>query len=132
MPWHVEYFQEADGRIPGVEFEDSLERSSNSDERALLGLLDRWTRYAADQGPLGDGGGHFEKCRTVPVWQIKASRGGRRARHFFGWDDALDRLVLLSGIVKGARTRTPPEAYATAQAEWRRYQQTRRVAKEDE
>lgn len=132
MPWEVEYFQEEDRRIPGVEFEDLLEQSANPDERALLGLLDRWTKHAAVQGPLGDGGGHFEKCHGVSVWQIKARRGRRRGRHFFGWDESKGRLVLLSGIVKGPRQATPQSAYSTAQAEWERYQRTRRVAKEEE
>lgn len=132
MRWEVEYFQEGDDRVPGIAFEERLARSGNPDDRSLVGLLRRWAVYAAEQGPTGDGGGHFEKCRNVGVWQIKASTGRRRGRYFFGWDQDEGRLVLLSGIVKGPRQPTPPAAYSTAQAEWERYLATRRIAREDE
>jgi len=130
MTWEIEYFQD-DGSVPGEQFEEMLERSHSREERGLLNSLRRWVQYAAEEGPLGEGGGRFEKCRDTDVWQIKASRGNRRGRWFFGWDGEKDRLVLLSGIVKGPREATPPAAYAEAQRHWVRYMETRRVAKEE-
>lgn len=132
MSREVEYFEEEDGSIPGVAFEERLETANNRVERGLLNALRRWAQYAAAEGPTGEGGGHFEKCSGVSVWQIKASKGNRRGRWFFGWDEERGRLVLLSGIVKGPREATPPEAYSAAQAEWKRYKETHRIAEEDE
>lgn len=132
MKWSIVYFEESDGAVPGEVFEDRLDRSSRQEERGLLNALRRWVQYAAEQGPLGEGGGHFEKCHDSAVWQIKAGRGNLRGRWFFNWDDDEHRLVLLSGIVKEGRQATPPGAYTTAEGEWHRYQQTRQIAKEDE
>ena len=131
MEWIVEYFQEESGSTPGEIFERTLDVSADRDVRGLLGPLLRWAQYAAEQGPTGAAGGHFEKCRTVEVWQLKASRGNRRGRWFFCWDEQNERLVLLSGIVKEGRQATPPAAYVAAQNEWNRYKETRRVARED-
>ena len=131
MTWTIEYFEEADGAIPGDLFEEELNRSRDRDTRRLLTVLKRWIEYAVEQGPLGGGGGHFEKCRDVAVWQVKASQGSKRGRWFFGWDEQEERLVLLSGIVKDARTSTPAAAYERAENEWKRYMKTRRIAEEE-
>lgn len=132
MTWSIVYFEDSDGSIPAETFEDMLDSSSRPEERRLLNGLRRWVQYAADQGPLGEGGGHFEKCRDASVWQIKTGRGNLRGRWFFNWDDGEHRLVLLSGIVKEGREPTPPGAYRTAESEWQRYQETRQIAEEDE
>jgi hypothetical protein len=132
MAWRIVYFEEDDGTVPGYLFEDQLEKSSDRDVRLLLGLLDRWGKHAAEQGPTGRAaGGHYEKCSNYEFWQVKASRGNKRGRFFFGWDGPRKRMVLLSGIVKEGRSQTSRGAYREAKRQWKRYKETGRIAKGD-
>ncbi|MGH9197301.1 MAG: hypothetical protein ACRD1T_16370 [Acidimicrobiia bacterium] len=58
---------------------------------------------------------------------MKASKGNKRARHFFGWDSERRWMVMLSGIVKEGRKKTPRAAYKKARKQWERYKATCRI-----
>ncbi len=128
MLWRLEYFEEDSGEQPAEVFEDALDESSDPDERRIAGKLMRIAELAAELGPHA-GGGYVEKCGSYAVWQLKADAGSRRGREFFGFD--ADRIVLLSGVVKGPREPTPSFAYEEAQRHWETYLRTRRVSPEE-
>lgn len=129
MVWSIEYFEREDGEQPAEVFEDALEVSSDRDERRLNGKLLRVTDELAQKG-FRIGGGYVEPCREAPgVWQIKADAGPRRGRQFFVFDE--DRVVLLNGVVKGAREATPPRAFKDALRYQDEYKRTRRVSPEE-
>ena len=130
MAWKITSFEGDDGVVPGDVFEDSLDSSPDPNVRKLLDKLARNVEYAAEQGPTGEGGGRFEKCHSYPFWQIKASRGNKRGRHFFCWDHSRHRLVLLSGVVKEGNTATNGSKYVEAKAQMDRYRQTGRIAED--
>lgn len=130
MAWKLVLYEDDDGTLPGEDFLRRLNGSADPEVKALAGRLVRWARHASAEGPLGNSGPYYEKCRDYDIWQLKASRGSKRGRWFFCWDQERDRLVLLSGTVKEARTETPVAAYARAQQQMNQYRQTGRVGED--
>ena len=129
MTWSIEYFEQEDGRQPAEDFEDGLDTNSDRDVRNIGGKLMRVADQVAQDG-YRTGGGYAEKCHDAPdIWQMKADAGKKRGREFFAFDG--DRVVLLSGVVKNARTATPPGAYAEALRYLEEYRKTGRVSPEE-
>ena len=73
--WSIEYFEMESGVQPAEVFEDTLEASTDRDERKLSGKLLRVAGEVASKGHLV-GGGYVEPCHEAPgIWQMKASVG---------------------------------------------------------
>lgn len=129
MPWTIEYFEKESGEQPAEVFEDALEASADRAERRISGKLMRIAEEVAAKGHR-TGGGYVEKCHEAPdVWQMKAASGGRRGREFFAFDG--NKVVLLGGVVKGAREATPRSAFEQASRHLAEYRRTRRVSPEE-
>lgn len=129
MPWTIEYFEQEDGRQPAEVFEDALDSSGDRDAKRIGGKLIRVTDQVAQNG-FRTGGGYAEACHDAPgIWQMKADVGKKRGREFFAFDG--DRVILLSGIVKGPREATPPGAYAEATTYLNEYERTGKVSPEE-
>jgi hypothetical protein len=105
-----------------------LDTRGNHDETRIGGKLIRVADLLAEKGPLA-GGGYVEKCHEAPgVWQMKADAGSRRGREFFAFDG--QRVVLLHGAAKEARTPTPIGEYQVAMRYLDEYKRTGRVSPE--
>ena len=130
MPWAIEYFEREDGQQPAEVFEDALEASADRDDRRISGKLLRIADELAQKG-FRTGGGYVESCHEAPdIWQMKADAGRKRGREFFAFHG--DRVVLLSGVVKGARQPTPARAFTEALEHLREHRSTGHVSPEEE
>jgi hypothetical protein len=129
MTWSIEYFEKKDGEQPAEMFEDRLEASGNRDEARISGKLARVADEVAENG-FRTGGGYAESCHEAPgIWQMKADVGRKRGREFFAFDN--DKVVLLSGVVKGPRQPTPTGAFMEALAHLAEYKKTGTLSPEE-
>jgi hypothetical protein len=120
--WSIEYFEKGSGEQPAEVFEDALASSGDRDKERIRGKLLRVADEVAQKGFL-TGGGYAESCHEAAgIWQMKADVGKKRGREFFAFED--DKVVLLSGVVKGPRQPTPLGAFTEAMAHLAEYKRT--------
>ncbi len=126
MPWHLEYYEQEDGRQPAEEFEDDLEKKLPK----LHGKLIKVLLLLETSGPV-TGGGLAEKCDGYPgMWEVRTIFNRRLAPELFGFDR--DAIILLHGYVKSSGEKASVQDLDAANRFWRDYQQHHRVSPEVE
>ncbi|MBV8134492.1 MAG: hypothetical protein JO121_02465 [Deltaproteobacteria bacterium] len=119
MAWQVKYFKREDGTVPAHAFQEGLPKK-------LRAKLLKFTKEAADsEGKLG--GGYYEVCHSRPgISETRAKLGKDLARFLCGRDG--DRLVILTGVLKGIDEPTPDASFDGAEAFLAEYNKTKSVA----